>query len=100
MTCRNCGTEIADKALICYRCGEATTTPRVAPPAAPRERGPLPVVIAMLLLIAAAVWGLPQLDPGTPRIVGWVILTVATASSVWWLRPRSRQRLRPPVRRG
>jgi hypothetical protein len=33
MTCRNCGTEIANKALICYRCGKATTEPRVKPPA-------------------------------------------------------------------
>jgi len=33
MTCRNCGTEIAEKALICYRCGKATTDPRVKPPA-------------------------------------------------------------------
>jgi hypothetical protein len=24
MTCKNCGTEIADKALICFRCGQAT----------------------------------------------------------------------------
>jgi hypothetical protein len=33
MTCRNCGTEIAEKALICYRCGKATTDPRIKPPA-------------------------------------------------------------------
>ena len=33
MTCRHCGTDIADKALICYRCGNATTEPRVKPPA-------------------------------------------------------------------
>ena len=27
MICRKCGTEIAAKALICYRCGTATTEP-------------------------------------------------------------------------
>ncbi len=32
MTCRFCGTEIAAKALICYRCGKATTDPRIKPP--------------------------------------------------------------------
>ena len=32
MTCRHCGTEIADKALICFRCGKATAEPRIAPP--------------------------------------------------------------------
>jgi hypothetical protein len=32
MMCRHCGTEIADKALICYRCGKATAEPRITPP--------------------------------------------------------------------
>ena len=30
--CRSCGTEIAANALICYRCGTATTEARLAPP--------------------------------------------------------------------
>jgi hypothetical protein len=32
MICKYCQTEIADKALICYRCGRSTTEPRIAPP--------------------------------------------------------------------
>ena len=38
MQCRNCGTEIAEKALICYRCGTATTEAKYKPyePAARR----------------------------------------------------------------
>ena len=57
MICRYCGTEIADKALICYRCGNATTEPRIKPPAAgplfarPR-RSRLPVVIIVLIVLA------------------------------------------------
>ena len=94
MKCRNCGTEIADKALICYRCGEATTAPRIAPPPEPRERGPIPVIIAMLVLIATAVLVLPELEPGTPRMAGWATLAVVTFLTVWTLRPRSRRRLR------
>jgi hypothetical protein len=92
--CRNCGTEIADKALICYRCGEATTAPRVAPPPPPPERGPVPIVIAILILIAAAVLVLPELEPGTPRLAGWGTLVLCTVLAVWRLRPRSRRRLR------
>ena len=39
MKCRSCGTEIAANALICYKCGTATTEPRIQPPAArPRRR--------------------------------------------------------------
>jgi hypothetical protein len=54
MQCRNCGTEIADKAIVCYRCGAATTDPvRRAVPVQPR-RGPLLsfVTAAILALFA------------------------------------------------
>ncbi len=33
MNCRQCGTEIAEKALICFKCGAATTDPVYQPPA-------------------------------------------------------------------
>jgi hypothetical protein len=94
MKCRNCGTEIADKALICYRCGEATTAPRIQPPSPERHRGPLPVVVAMLVLIAAAVVGLPYLEPGVPRMAGWAALVVAVFVALRWLKPTPRRRSR------
>jgi uncharacterized membrane protein YvbJ len=63
MICRHCGTEIADKALICYRCGNATTEPRIKPPAgeslfARRRRSRVPVVIIVLAIVVAllAAW--------------------------------------------
>lgn len=58
MLCTHCGTEIADKALICYRCGNATTEPRVKPPAdgplfeRPR-RSRVPMVLVVLLILIA-----------------------------------------------
>lgn len=95
MKCRNCGTEIADKALICYRCGEATTTPRIQPPAARPQRGPLAVIVALLILAVVAVMVIPELPEGTPRLAGWGTLILVALLSVWKLRPRSgRQRLR------
>ena len=94
MKCRHCGTEIADKALICYRCGEATTEPKVAAPPPPRERGLVPVAIAIMVLIGVAVLVLPELAPGTPRLAGWATLVIVTVLTVWALRPRRRQRLR------
>jgi hypothetical protein len=54
----------------------------------------MPVIIAMLVLIAAAVLVLPELEPGTPRMAGWATLAVVTFLTVWTLRPRSRRRLR------
>jgi len=61
MICKHCGTEIADKALICYRCGQATAEPRVKPPTAEsifvkRRRSKLPWLLAVLLLVALALY--------------------------------------------
>lgn len=63
MLCTHCGTEIAAKALICYRCGNATTEPRIRPPADGSlferpHRSKLPIVamvvlVVVLLLLAA-----------------------------------------------
>ena len=54
MQCRQCGTEIADRAIVCYRCGAATTDPVRRPVPVKRTRSPLLsfVVLALLLLIA------------------------------------------------
>jgi hypothetical protein len=54
MQCRNCGTEIADKALICYRCGTATTEAKYKPfePARGRSTSTIVwVVIAVAVLV-------------------------------------------------
>src|SRR5436853_5380723 len=58
MQCRNCGTEIADKALICYRCGTATTEAKYKPHvAAPRRsRWALLVVVLVALLVLLALF--------------------------------------------
>ena len=56
MKCRACGTEIAANALICYKCGTATTEARIKAPAARRSRN-RGVIIGILLgglLVAAA----------------------------------------------
>ena len=51
MRCRQCGTEIADKALICYKCGTATTEAKYKPPVTgePR-RSPSRLVVFVLVL--------------------------------------------------
>ena len=58
MQCRSCGTEIADKAIVCYRCGTATTDP-VRKPAAikPRRRSVVPVVMIVILLLLGMSFG-------------------------------------------
>lgn len=57
MQCRYCKTEIADNALICYRCGRATSDPRVKPPSEgsifEHRRRRSPWIIALILVILA-----------------------------------------------
>jgi hypothetical protein len=54
MLCKHCGTEIADKAIICYRCGAGTTDPVRQPARLKARRSPLLglVIIAVLVLLA------------------------------------------------
>ena len=51
MQCRNCGAEIAEKALICYRCGTATAEAKYKP--APLGRRTSRSRIAVVILIIA-----------------------------------------------
>jgi uncharacterized membrane protein YvbJ len=57
MQCRNCGAEIADKALICYRCGTATTEARYQPAPIGRGRSSatmLRTIVVVIAIVAAA----------------------------------------------
>jgi hypothetical protein len=56
MLCRSCGTEIADKAIVCYRCGAATTDPVRKPAAIRRRRGRLLPVIALVVMVLVALY--------------------------------------------
>jgi len=68
MQCRNCGAEIADKALICYRCGTATTEAKYQP--APIGRG---------RSSSAAMW----------RLIMFVIAIAAAALAIYlWVSVR------------
>lgn len=56
MQCRSCGTEIADKAIVCYRCGAGTTDPVRRPvPITPR-RSPLVSFVAAAVMILMALY--------------------------------------------
>ena len=64
MQCRYCKTEIADNALICYRCGRATSDPRVKPPSEGsifehrRRRSPWIIILIIVILAILAAAGL------------------------------------------
>jgi uncharacterized membrane protein YvbJ len=54
MQCRNCGATIAEKALICYRCGTATTEAKYQP-ATPGRTSSSRTLIATVIAIAVLV---------------------------------------------
>jgi len=80
MRCRRCGAEIADKALICYRCGTATTEAKYQPAAPSRaSRGSL--VVSVLAIVIVALVGLflarSSESPETSRLVTGIVVGVA-----------------------
>ena len=86
MECEHCGTEIAAKALICYRCGEATSEPEQSAPEGPSPgRVWSPVALGVILLLALgffvnlAVGGQP-VNPGV-----WLVLGAAAVLLAWRL---------------
>jgi hypothetical protein len=93
MQCRNCGTEIADKALICYRCGTATTEAKFKPAATRRSASSaslIATVLALALFVLFALYLGRAATGGTPRILGWA--AVAAAVAVVVLRAYARRR--------
>jgi hypothetical protein len=89
--CRNCGIEIADKALICYRCGTPTTEAKFKPVVPQRSSSSLVAsVLALALLVLLALY-LGRVPSGeTPRMLSWI--AVAVAAVVIVLRAYGRRR--------
>jgi peptidoglycan/LPS O-acetylase OafA/YrhL len=92
VTCRSCGATIAEKAIVCYRCGTPTALPPElaarAKAARPSRRPAWLVAPIILVIIAVAVWLIPQTEPGTPRWVAWAVLVVAVVVTVLLARRR------------
>jgi len=93
MNCRNCGTEIAEKALICFKCGTATAE-AVHKPVVIREGTPATSFYATLLTLDLI--GLVGLYLGftsesdSTRLIGWALFVVATVLVVTRILARRR----------
>lgn len=81
MLCKHCGTEIADKAIICYRCGAGTTDPVRQPPALKRRRGPLLAVVVIALLVVLGLYmgqaSRTAADPGWYQTIAGICVGAA-----------------------
>ena len=93
MQCRNCDTTIADKALICYKCGTATNEAKDQPAPLPKgasRSGLIATVIALALLVVAALYLERVSAAGSPQWVTY--LTVAAAVIIIGIRAYARRR--------
>jgi hypothetical protein len=92
MQCRKCGAEIAEKALICYRCGTATTEAKYQPAATGRTRSSsriltiVAILIALLVLLALYLSG--ALSPGAS-------VSLPLPSSSWSMHDADSRPMRP-----
>jgi len=82
MQCRNCGAEIADKALICYKCGAPTTDAKYQPAQIPTpgrsgRSGLVATVLALVLLVVMALYMGRASAGETPRALTWAAVAVA-----------------------
>jgi hypothetical protein len=50
------------------------------------------MLIALVLFAVIAVMVIPELEPGTPRAMGWAVLLIIGVLSLWRLRPRRERR--------
>lgn len=86
MECTHCGAEIADNALICYRCGAATNEPGQQEPAGP-PAGRLwaPIVLAVVLVLAIGFFAMLAVggQPVSPAV--WLMLGAAGVLLTWRL---------------
>jgi uncharacterized membrane protein YvbJ len=82
MQCRQCGAEIADKALICYRCGTATTEAKFKAPLPPSRPSWLMMAASTaalaVLLILAVFLGRVQVGQ-VPHSTTWILVAFAVA---------------------
>ena len=87
MICKYCQTEIADKALICYRCGRSTTEPRIAPPSTGslfehKRRSRTPLIVAAVILVLVVLLLAWFLWPAPSRVGRSMIESPAEATSI------------------
>ena len=81
MKCRQCGTEIADKAIVCFRCGAGTTDPvRKAVPVKARGNRLLSAGVLIVLVLLALYMGQAArtaANPELPQLAAGVALGAA-----------------------
>lgn len=92
MLCGHCQTEIDDKALICFRCGMATTDPVHQPhqEAPGPTRSASPLFLAVIFLLTVGFFVVQAFQGRPPALAVWVMLAAAGVLLAVRLTRRSR----------
>ena len=92
MNCRHCGTDISEKALVCFRCGKPTAEP--AAPLIAARRGGRPgwavALTGLLVLVAAALFMARAAAGQVPSSVSYAVAALAAVVLVWRIARRRR----------
>jgi len=91
--CRHCGTEISEKAIVCFRCGESTSAPAGAEPPISRRAGSQPLwlaLTALLVLVAAGLFMARAASGELPASVSYAVAALAAVVLVWRILRRRR----------
>jgi uncharacterized membrane protein YvbJ len=84
--CRKCGTEIADRALICFKCGTATEEPKFKPAELPATGGGpkrIASLVAFVVLVLLALFlGRLTATPVTGSVGGAVAALVVVLVAI------------------
>ncbi len=91
MVCNACGATIAEKAIVCYRCGAPTAAPASARSASPAGRRVRPATLASgVLAVALGALTLVVPDDSTAQLAAGAGAISAALSTAWfWLRRSS-----------
>ncbi len=93
MICRHCGTEISEKALVCFRCGESTSAPAGPERATGRRAGSQPwwlALTALLVLVAGGLFMARAASGDLPAPVSYAVAALAAVVLVWRILRRRR----------
>ncbi len=90
MLCRYCQTEIDDQALICFKCGTATTDPVREPyqESSPQTRVVAPLLLALIFIFTVTFFVVQTLRGYDTAVTVWGMLAAAGVLLVLRLRRR------------
>jgi len=90
MVCGECGATIADRAIVCYRCGAPTETAAAAVRSHPPRRG-LPLLGLLVIVVALVLgWLAAEAPADSTSRLGYAIGSVVAFIVGVWLAVKSR----------